>query len=68
MPPTATTMTASTATPTSGRRQDRVQIVTTKSTAHITAASARMPLVGMTAFASVYWMPVIRLDCAVARL
>ena len=68
MPPTATTMTASTATPTSGSRQERVQIVTMNITAHITAAIARMPLVGMTACASVYWMPVIRVDCAVARL
>ncbi len=68
MPPTATTMTASAAMPTTGRRHERVQIVTRKSTAHMTAASARMPLVGMTACASVYWMPVIREAWAVARL
>ena len=42
--------------------------VLTKRIAHMTAATARIALVGMTACASVDWIPVIRVDLPVRRL
>ncbi len=41
-----------------GSRQLRLQIAARKKTAHMIAATARIALVGRTALASVYVMPV----------
>lgn len=51
--PTTTAVTTSSATPVMGRRQLRLQMAARKNPAHITAATARMALVGSTALASV---------------
>ena len=53
MPPTAIAQTTSRPTPIAGSRHERVQMVATNSTAHISAATARIALVGITACTSV---------------
>src|SRR6478735_925023 len=60
IPPTTTDTTSSRTTPTIGRRQDLVQMTERNISAHMIEAMARIALVGSTALASVYWMPVIR--------
>ena len=60
IPPTTIETSSSSATPTMGSRHDLVQMTDRNIAAHMTEAMARIALVGSTALASVYWMPVIR--------
>ena len=62
IPPTTTEVMSNRTVPTTGSRQDRVQITERNIAAHMSEATARIALVGRTALASVYWMPVISAD------
>ncbi len=59
IPPTTIEVTSSSTVPMTGSRQERVQMTDRNIAPHMIEATARIDLVGSTALASVYWMPVM---------